>query len=100
MLKGTKPRVGFRDATLAGDLVQVDPAAGAEATAIGPAQRLKWKVQEHVFTQEPRQIEPIVFKEFHIRLLGSQLAIIAARAVRSSHVQDLELIRHRDRNRF
>jgi hypothetical protein len=50
MLKGTKPRVGFRDATLAGDLVQVDPAAGTEATALGPAQRLKWQVQEHVFT--------------------------------------------------
>ena len=50
MLKGAEPWVYFVDATLAGDLVQVDPAAGAEATAIGPAQRLKWKVQEHVFT--------------------------------------------------
>jgi hypothetical protein len=44
MLKGAKPRVGFRDATLAGDLVQVDPTAGTEATALGPAQRLKWQV--------------------------------------------------------
>jgi hypothetical protein len=44
MLKGAKPRVGFRDATLAGDLVQVDPAARTEATALGPAQRLKWQV--------------------------------------------------------
>jgi hypothetical protein len=92
MLKGAKPRIGFRRSALAGGLVQVGPAAGTQAAALGPAKRLEWKAQEHVLTQEPRQIHAIVFKNLHVHLLRRRIDIIAPRPVRGFHEQDLELV--------
>jgi hypothetical protein len=92
MLKGTKPRVGFRCSALAGGVVQVDPAAGTQAAALGPAKRLKRQVQEHILTQEPRQVQAIVLQNFHVHLLRREFGIIAARPVRGSNVQNLELV--------
>ena len=53
MLQREKSWLGYRDAALAGGVVQVNPAAGTQTAALGPTERLNREVQQDVFAQEP-----------------------------------------------
>ena len=100
MLKGAKPRIGFLDTALAGGFVQVDPAAGTEAAALGPAEGLKRQIQQDVLTQEPRKVEAIVRQDIHIHLRSGQLDRLAPKGLLGAEVQDHELVRYWNRDRF
>jgi hypothetical protein len=76
-LKGKKSWIGFPDVALAGGFVQIESAAGTQAAAVGPAERLNREAQQDVFTQKPGEIETIVPKRVDIHLLGGQLHLLA-----------------------
>jgi hypothetical protein len=100
MSKGKEPWIGFPDAALTGGFVHIDPAAGTQATAVGPTERLNREAQQDVFAQEPGEIEAIVLKSIYIHLLGGQLNLLAPGGAGRPHIENLKLIRYRDRDRL
>lgn len=81
-LKGAKSWIRFPDGTLTGGLIQVDPAAGTQATAVGPAERLKRQIQQHILPQEPGQINAIIRQNIHVDLCIGQLDFLGRKGLR------------------